>query len=51
MINEFGGIRFTRAAVPVDAVNLKMETIEAGDASKSLIYAAVYVRFTRKNGK
>ena len=50
LINKLDGIKFSRATVPMDAVSLDMETIEAGDASSVLICAAVYVRFKRKNG-
>ena len=51
MMKEIGQIRFNRAIVPVDAVNLKIETIDTADASPSLICAAIYARFERRNGK
>ena len=49
-LNNFRDIKFTRATVPLDAVSLEAETIEAGDASSSLICAGIYVRFKRKTG-
>ena len=50
MINELSQIQFKRAVVPQDAVNLDVETIECGDASKEMICIAIYVRFLRKSG-
>ena len=50
LINQLDHLQFSRATVPADAVNLEMETIEAGDASKDLMCMAVYVRFKRKGG-
>lgn len=50
MIQEINNIRFKRAVVPDDAINLDIETIDTGDASKSLACAAIYARFLRKNG-
>ena len=50
-MNELGDIKFSRATLPIDAVSLQMETIEAGDASTALICAAVYVRFERQSGE
>ena len=43
-------IQYNRSVVPEDAVSLDIDTIELGDASDSLICAAVYARFLRKNG-
>ena len=51
LINQLDHLQFSRATVPADAVNLEMETIEAGDASKDLMCMAVYVRFKRKGGE
>ena len=48
MIKEIGSIRFKRAVVPIDAVSLDLNTIDTGDASKSIACAAIYVRFRRK---
>ena len=43
-------VRFKRAVVPPDAINLDIQTIDFGDASTSLICAAVYARFKLKGG-
>ena len=51
MISKFCEIRFRRAIVPPDALNLNIETIEMADASESLACSALYVRFKRKNGR
>ena len=51
LIQKLGQIKFKRAVVPEDAVNLDMETIEMADASQNLACAIVYVRFKRKCGK
>ena len=37
MIQEISGIRFHRAIVPNDAINLDIETIETADASPCMI--------------
>ena len=49
-IKELSQIQFKRAVVPHDAVNLDMDTIECGYASKEMICIAIYVRFLRKSG-
>ena len=51
LIQKLGQIKFKRAVVPEDAVNLDMETIEMADASQNLVCAILYVRFKRKCGK
>ena len=43
-------IRYHRAVVPVDAVDLNIETLEFGDASQSVVCVAIYVRFLRTCG-
>ena len=50
-MKDIGEIRFHRAVVPSDAVNLDMETIETADASNDLICCAIYAIFERKGGK
>ena len=50
MIQSLGEIKFKRALVPEDAINLDIETIEVADASENLACSAVYVRFKRRNG-
>ena len=49
-MNKVKEIKFNRAVVPIDAVNLDIETIDFGDASRVLICAAIYARFKLKNG-
>ncbi|XP_066935869.1 uncharacterized protein [Clytia hemisphaerica] len=51
LIQEAGNLRFNRAVVPVDAVNLTMETLDFGDASSSMVCVAIYARFLRTNGE
>ena len=41
-MKDIGEIRFQRAVVPNDAVNLDIETIETADASNDLICCAIY---------
>ena len=50
MIKEIRNLRFQRAIVPVDALNLEVQTIDFGDASESMICSCVYARFRRKSG-
>ena len=50
IISQIAEIRFRRAIVPPDAVNLDIETIEISDSSLKLSCSAVYARFKRKNG-
>ena len=49
MMKEIGNLRFKRAVIPEDAVNLEVNTVDLGDASESMAYIAVYVRFLRRN--
>ena len=51
MMQELGNLKFKRAIVPIDAVSLDIETLDFGDASKTLICVCIYVRFLRKNGQ
>ena len=50
MMEEIRSLRYQRALVPHDAKNLDIVTIDTGDASASLICAAIYVRFERSDG-
>ena len=50
MLEELKSVKFNRAVVPQDAVNLDVNTIELGDASQRLACSAIYVRFARKCG-
>ena len=51
MIQEMRNMKFQRAVIPIDAVDLKLETLEFGDASKSLLCVSIYVRYRRINGE
>ena len=50
LMGELKNLRYKRAVIPEDAVNLEIETLEFGDASKTLVCVAIYVRFKRKCG-
>ena len=50
MIQDISKVKFKRAAVPEDAVNLNINTIDVADASKRVASTAIYARFLRKNG-
>ena len=50
MIKELKSVKFNRAVVPVDAVNMDINTIELGDASNKIACSAIYVRFKRRCG-
>ena len=50
MMNKFKTLTLKGAIVPDDAVNLDIQTLEFGDASKEMACTAVYAKFQRKNG-
>ena len=50
MMKEIGNLRFKRAVIPEDAVNLEINTLDFGDASDSMACVSIYVRFLRRNG-
>ena len=50
MMQEIGNLRFQRAVVPEDAVNLDINTIDAEDASNKMACVAINARFLRRNG-
>ena len=50
LMEDLKNIRFKRAVVPEDAVDLNINTIDTGDASGTVAASAIYVRFLRKNG-
>ncbi|XP_066922618.1 uncharacterized protein [Clytia hemisphaerica] len=50
MIQDIKSIRFNRAIVPLDAVDLNITTLDFGDASQDLICASIYAGFKRKQG-
>ena len=49
MMQEIGKLKFKRAIVPEDAINLDINTIDAADASNKLACVAIYARFLRKD--
>ena len=49
-ISKLGDLKFRRAIVPDDALNLDMETLEMADASHDMACAATYARFKRRDG-
>eukprot|EP00794_Sanderia_malayensis_P019733 gene19733-biopygen14568 len=51
MLQEIKTIKFKRAAVPPEAINLEINTLDFGDASEDLICAAIYARFALKSGE
>ena len=50
MMQEIGNLRFQRAVVLEDAVNLDINTIDAADASNKMVCVSIYARFLRRNG-
>ena len=50
MMKELGSVRFKRAVIPEDAIDTRVETIDVGDASETMICIAIYARFRRKSG-
>ena len=51
MIEEISQVKFNRAAVPLNAVSTDLDTVDFGNASKSIACVAVYVRYLLKNGE
>ena len=51
LIKSIGTLRFNRAIVPMDAVNLNVNTLDFGDASQTMVCTCVYARFKRQNGE
>ena len=50
MMEDIKNVRFNRAVIPDDALNLEAETLDFGDASQSVVCVAMYIRFKRKGG-
>ena len=50
MMQEIRNIRYQRAVIPEDAVDLSIETIDTADASQTMICVAIYVRFKLRSG-
>ena len=51
MIKEIPTLRYSRTIIPEDAVSLDIDTIDTGDASKSIACIAIYARLKRRNGE
>ena len=51
MMQEIKDVKYQRAIVPPDAVDLKIDTIDFGDVRKDIVCVAIYARFKRRNGK
>ena len=51
MLQEIKYLRYSRTVIPIDAVNLKINTVDFGDASKSMAAITIYARLLRKNGE
>ena len=50
MMQEIGRIKFQRAVVPEDAINLDIQTIDAADGSQKLACVAISTKFLKKDG-
>ena len=50
IMQEIVKVKFKRAVVAEDVVNLNINTIDAADASKKLACTAIYARFLKKDG-
>ena len=50
MITEIKNINYKRAVVPTNAISLDIDTLDFGDASRSLICSSVYIRFPITDG-
>ena len=50
MIQEINNLRYQRVIVPEDAINLEIDTIDFGDASKLMVCSCIYARFKRNSG-
>ena len=50
MMEEIKDVTFNRCIIPEDAVDVKISTLNFGDASKSIAASAIYGRVLRKNG-
>ena len=49
-MREIGEIKYYRAIVPNDALNMNIETIDTANESENMICVAIYARFKKKNG-
>ena len=49
LIEELGGVLWSRVVIPNDAVSRDVDLIGAGDASQGMACSACYIRFKRKD--
>ena len=50
VMGQLDTLSWTRAVIPSDAIDMKMQLIGTGDASQDLACSACYIRFKRKDG-
>ena len=50
-IQELRDVHFQRCIIPIDAVNLDIQTIDTADASKEVACSAIYARVLRKTSE
>ena len=50
IMKEIENLRFKRAIIPEDTIDLNINTLDLGDASKSMVCVCIYARFKRRNG-
>ena len=50
-LQKLKGLQFSRARIPIDAVNCHMELVAAADAAEELKVCGVWARFLRSNGE
>ena len=50
MMEELPKLKYHRAVIPDDAVDVSINTIDTGDASQSMICIAIYARYKRLDG-
>ena len=51
MMEEIKNIKFNRTIIPKGAINLNINTVDTGDASKNIASVAIYARCERSNGE
>ena len=49
IMKDIGTLRFKRAVIPEDAVDLNINTLDFGDASQSMVCVCIYTRLTSIN--
>ena len=49
MVNEIKTLKYQMAVIPEDAIDIKLETLDFGDANREIAYITIYARFRRKD--